>query len=181
MDGLSGGASIIAVISRAVQLGEAACKLAQFFATVEDAPNEIVRLRGMLSLVQAASMGAKTAIECQRRSHNDDIPGVEHIHNALSVCRAEVFMIETFLDRIGDVQSGTNRASRVVARLRLATKKDDIREHERQLGHTLGVLNVLLTANLMYTLDLPWPFLSLTNVGTVTRRILFLFSTESTG
>lgn len=90
-------------------------------------------------------------------------------------------MIETFLDRIGDVQSGTNRASRVVARLRLATKKDDIREHERQLGHTLGVLNVLLTANLMYTLDLPWPFLSLTNVGTVTRRILFLFSTESTG
>lgn len=47
MNGISGCASIVAVISLAIQLGEAACKLAQFFATVEDAPNEIVRLRDM--------------------------------------------------------------------------------------------------------------------------------------
>lgn len=90
-------------------------------------------------------------------------------------------MIKTFLDRIGDVQQGPNRTARIVARLRLTTKKDDIREYERQLGQTLGVLNVLLTVNLMYALYFTWLRLSLIGLGTIPRRVPSWFSIESIG
>jgi hypothetical protein len=149
MDGISAGASIIGVISLAMQLSSAAWTVARLLDTITDAPSEVVRLKDLLDLVHVTSIGVRNALQCQRRLHGDTIPGTEHIRNALAVCQRKLALIQSVLNRVENVERGRTLVSRSWARFRLAVKKDEIAVLERQLGQALDVLNVLLTTNLM--------------------------------
>jgi hypothetical protein len=155
MDGLSAATGIAGVISLAIQLGQTAITLVKFFDTISDAPNEVIRLRDLLRLIYATSSGVRNALECQRRLHGGTVAGAEDICDALTVCQRKLALIQDLLDKTENVQCGRTLVSRSWAKFRLAGKKDTISEFERQLGQGLDVLNVLLTANLMYGIDFP--------------------------
>ena len=53
MDGLSGGASVFAVVSLAIQLQESITKLIEFWKAVQNAPSSISALLGELKTVSA--------------------------------------------------------------------------------------------------------------------------------
>ncbi len=149
MDGLSAAASVAGVLSLAIQLAQSAHSLIDFLNTFTDAPNEVVRLRDLLRLVHVASVGVRNAVECQRRLYSDVLPGTADIYEALAVCQGKLVAIRGRLDRVEHVERGRTLVSRSWARFRLALEKDYILELERQLNYALGILNVLLTTNLM--------------------------------
>ncbi len=149
MDGLSAAASVAGVLSLAIQLAQSASSLIDFLNTFTDAPNEVIRLRDLLRLIHAASVGVRNAVEYQRNLHGDVVPSAANIFEALTVCQDRVVAIRGRLDRIENVEHGRTLVSRSWARFRLAVKKDYILELERQLSQALSVLNVLLTTNLM--------------------------------
>lgn len=149
MDGISAVASVAGVVSLAMQISSATHTLVKFLGTISDAPKEVVRLKDMLNLVHIASVGVKKALEYQARLHGDNIEGIQSIHDVLEVCQKKLSLIQSVLDRVENIERGRNLVSRSWARFRLAVKKEDIVDFEKQLGHALGVLNVQLSTNLM--------------------------------
>lgn len=74
MDELSTGASVIAVISLAAQLGAGAHTVTTFFSTVSDATAAIQRLESLLDQIYAITTCVRNALDYQRKLH-----GEEHI------------------------------------------------------------------------------------------------------
>ncbi|KAF0324824.1 hypothetical protein GQ607_007995, partial [Colletotrichum asianum] len=138
MDGLSVAASIVRVISLAMQLSQATRKLIAFLDTVKEEPHEINRLKEVLKLVYSMAIGVANALEYQRKRLGDLAPGYNHLHDVLAVC----------LRRISSIQDITGKSHTS------QTQGDEILELERQLGLALQVLNVALTTSLFYN-DLP--------------------------
>jgi len=151
MDGLSAGASVIAVISLVVQLGGAAHDLVKFLETMSDAPSEIKRLRDLLGMVFAVSTGVRNVLEGQRRLHGDCVPIEEAIHTALLDCQRTILQIQDLVNKVdtGKAGSGRHMVSRSWARLRMTLKKDEVAELETKLGQALQMLNLTLTMILM--------------------------------
>lgn len=87
MDGLSAAASVIGVVSLAVQLAGGAHTLLKFFNTISDAPAEINRLQDLLTQIHAMMIGIQNAFQCQRQLHGDGAPVASDIHKALFICQ----------------------------------------------------------------------------------------------
>ena len=150
MDGLSAAASVIGVVSLAVQLAGGAHTLLKFFETISDAPAEINRLQDLLTQIHVMMIGIQSAFQCQRQLHDDGAPAASDIYKALLMCQEKVLSFCKILDEAEKGQRGRNGIIfRKWAHFKLALKKDDIRDLERQLGHTLQVLHISLTVNLM--------------------------------
>ncbi|KAJ5248964.1 hypothetical protein N7468_000415 [Penicillium chermesinum] len=149
MDGLSGAASVIAVISLAVQLGSGAHTLYQFLETISDAPAELHRLQSTLSQIKAIAFGIQNALEYQRRIHGDGVPVAGDILNSLVSCEERVQQITDIVNKADGTHRGLTGVSRKWARFKVALKKERVQELEQQLGNSLQVLNVLMTTNLM--------------------------------
>ncbi|KAH8888106.1 hypothetical protein GQ53DRAFT_826667 [Thozetella sp. PMI_491] len=150
MDGLSAAASVAGVLSLAIQLAQSTRSLIDFLNTFTDAPNEVIRLRDLLQLIHAMSVGVQNAVECQRRLYNGVVPGAADIHKALGVCQGRLVVIRDRLNRIENVERGRTLVSRSWARFRFALEKDCILDLERKLNQALSILNVMLTTNLMH-------------------------------
>jgi hypothetical protein len=151
-DGLSAAASVLAVISLAMQLGGAARDLVSFLDTISDAPKEVTRLRDLLNLIYASSAGIRNALEHQQRLQADPhqlIPGAENVRDALLDCQSKLRLISELLDKVGDARRGQALIRRSWPRFRLAMKKEDVLEFERQLGLSLQILNISLTTTFM--------------------------------
>ncbi|KAK1840579.1 hypothetical protein CCHR01_16803 [Colletotrichum chrysophilum] len=154
MDGLSAAASIVGVISLAMQLSQATRKLITFLDTVKEAPHEINRLKELLQLVYSMAIGVVNALEYQRKRLGDLAPGYNHLHDVLAVCLRRISSIQDITGKSHISQTQGNLSLKSWARLRLSLKGEEILELERQLGLSLQVLNVSLTTSLFYN-DLP--------------------------
>jgi hypothetical protein len=99
MDGLSTGASVIAVVSLAAQLGAGAHTLIKFLETVSDAPAEIQRLENLLDQIYAIATCVRNALEHQRRLHGNEHILADDIHTSLLNCHKKVQRIERLVDR----------------------------------------------------------------------------------
>ena len=150
MDGLSAGAGVLAVISLALQVGKAAQELVQFFNTISDAPNEVTRLKEQTSRIYCISTGLTNALEHQRKLHGGAIPGTDSIREALISCLGRLGSVQAVLKKIDGSKYGRKTVARYWAQFKLAVKKDDVLEFERQLGLDLMSLNALLTTNMMW-------------------------------
>lgn len=150
MDGLSVAASVIGVISLAVQLAGGAHKLLKFLETISDATAEINRLKDLLTQIHVMMIGIQSAFQCQRQLRGGGAPVASDIQKALLICQEKVLSFCKVLNKAERSQRGRNAILfRKWAHFKLALKKDDIRDLERQLGHTLHVLHISLTVNLM--------------------------------
>lgn len=149
MDGLSVAASIVGVISLAMQLSQATRKLIAFLDTVKEAPHEINCLKELLKLVYSMAIGVVNALEYQRKRLGDLAPGYNHLHDVLAVCLRRISSIQDMTGKSHISQTQGKSSLKIWARLRLSLKGDEILELERQLGLSLQVLNVALTTSLL--------------------------------
>lgn len=150
MDGLSATASVIGVVSLAVQLAGGAHALLKFLETISDAPAEINRLQDLLTQIHAMVNSIQNAFQCQRQLHGDGAPVASDIYKALLICQKKIQPLCKILDKAENSQRGRNAIIfRKWAHFKLALKKEDISDLEQQLGHTLQVLHISLTINLM--------------------------------
>ncbi|KAJ5889904.1 hypothetical protein N7504_010714 [Penicillium tannophilum] len=121
MDGLSAAASVIGVVSLAVQLADGAHTLLKFLKNISDAPAEIYRLQDLLTQIDAMMISIQNAFQYQRQLHGDGAPVAS--------------------DTTGHSSSARKKSSLFAryswAHFKLALKKEDIVDLEQQLGHTL--------------------------------------------
>ncbi|GLI78870.1 hypothetical protein PoHVEF18_007192 [Penicillium ochrochloron] len=146
MDGLNAGASVIAVISLAAQLGAGAHTLIKFLNTVSDAPAEIQRLESVLDQIYAIATCVRNALEYQRKLHGDKHILADDIQISLLNCQKKVQGIEHIVDRFKETEKGRSVASRKWTSLKLALK-EDVLELERQLGLAIQILDISLTTH----------------------------------
>lgn len=147
MDGLSAGASVIAVVSLAAQIGAGAHTLIKFLETVSDAPAEVHRLESLLGQIYAMATCVRNALEYQRRLHGDKLVLADDIHVCLLNCQKKVQRIERIVEQFKETERGRTVVSRKWAWFKLALKKEDVLEIERQLGQAIQILNISLTTH----------------------------------
>jgi hypothetical protein len=147
MDGLSAGASVIAVVSLAAQLGAGTHTLIKFLETVSDAPAEVHRLESLLDQIYAIATCVRNALEYQHKLHGDKHILAEDIHASLLNCQKKVQRIEWIVDEFKGNETSRTVVSRRWASFKLAWKKEDIPELERQLGQAIQILDISLTAH----------------------------------
>lgn len=153
MDPLSGIASIFSVISLAFQLGQTALGIKRLIETISNAPFEVIRLRDVIFHLHIIADGVTTLLDRQQTLHNEDSPISCDLHHALKTCQNKLELIENVLRRADEFKKG-RIVSRYWANLRLACKKGQIEELERQLEQAILILNVVITTNLMYNYSL---------------------------
>jgi hypothetical protein len=147
MEGLSAGASVLAVISLAAQLGAGAHTLIKFLQTVSDAPTEIQRLESLLDQIYAIATCVRTALECQRKLHGDKRIPADDIHASLLNCQKQIQKIERIVDRFKETENGRSVVSRKWASFELALKNKDVLKLERQLGQAIQLLDIAITTH----------------------------------
>ena len=106
MDGLSAGASVIAVISLTAQVGAGAHTLVKFIQTFSDAPTEIQRLESLLDQIYAIAACVRNALEHQSKLHGDKHILADDIHTSLLNCQKKVQRIEKVVDRFKELRVG---------------------------------------------------------------------------
>ncbi|KAL8419075.1 hypothetical protein RB594_002324 [Gaeumannomyces avenae] len=151
MEALGAAASVIGVISLAIQLCGGARQLVEFLGTIDDAPGEVIRLRDLISLVHSIAAGVRNMLEHQRQLLGDSTFGLETIHDALRACQQRIENIRSAIEKTGVILGQeSSLVKRNWCRFKLAIKKDAIESLERQLGHALQALNLSLTINAMW-------------------------------
>lgn len=92
----------------------------------------------------------QNAFQYQRQLHGDGAPVASDIHKALLICQKKV---QSFCKILGKAENSQHSRNAIIfrkwAHFKLALKKEDIVDLEQQLGHTLQVLHISLTINLM--------------------------------
>ncbi|KAF6812746.1 hypothetical protein CPLU01_14820 [Colletotrichum plurivorum] len=150
MDGLSVAASVVGLVSLAMQLSQTTRKLIAFLDTIHDAPSEVVRLNGLLKMIFAMTANIINALENQGWGRSGYVPGREHIYEILVVCLQRLSPIQEALNKTESFSLGSGGiASRSWVKVKLAMKKEEILEMERQLEQALMVLNVSLTTTVL--------------------------------
>lgn len=145
MEGLGAGASVLAVISLAAQLGAGAHTLIKFLQTVSDAPTEIHRLESLLDQIYAMATCVRIALENQRKLHGDKHILADNIQTSLLNCQKKVQRIERIVDRFKATENGRSVVSRKWASFKLALKKGDVLELERQLDQANHILSIAIS------------------------------------
>ena len=135
MDGLSGAASGIAVISLAIQLGDSIKKLCEFWTSVKEAPDDVRTITADLQLLSSLLTGIAS-----EEQHFPDPTLVI----ALKACYDNV----TKLVRIAnDMESGFASKKpriRIWTAFRAAIKGESIRKSQRILGGLKSTLTLAL-------------------------------------
>jgi len=149
MDPFTAASGVIGVVGVAVQLAQTASAIISFLEMVADAPEEVTRLTGLVKAIHAGSARMRDALKGQREINDEDKSECNEIFGALDECQKRLVKVQRLLNKVGDLQSRQTMVARNWAKLKMASKKDDIIEIERQLGRDLDVMNYLLTSNIM--------------------------------
>ena len=148
MDGLSAAASGIAVVSLAIQLIDSVRDVRRFLKRVSDAPKELKRLLGLLEQLELILENIGDLIERQNAQYDDhDAPISRSVLKTLKTCEEKLLVLENIVDATRKASS-SNRTTRSLGSFKLACKKHDIEEFERELQETVSVLNLAMTVNL---------------------------------
>ncbi|KAI9794722.1 MAG: hypothetical protein M1833_007379 [Piccolia ochrophora] len=146
MDGLSGAGSGIAVLTLAIQLASSVQNVQRFFRGVTNAPKEVERLVDLLGLLELTLDGIKDLLEGQTQRYGVPDPSPA-IPRALGMCRQHVGLLEAIVDKAKLCCGKPNTRRRTWASLKLALKKRDMDDFERQLQQAFSTLHMTLTIN----------------------------------
>jgi hypothetical protein len=151
MDPLSGAASIIAVISLALQLAGTAQDIRNFTLSVQDAPKELDRLASQLDQFSRIASSIEIVLERQQELGHDINSDIrQNIFGALQLCNQEMIKMGELVEKARKLENGQTKLSRAWGSVRLAFKKEYIEKLEAKLAQSIPALGVSLTLNLTW-------------------------------
>ena len=149
MDGLSAAASGIAVVSLALQLVGSVREIHRFLHSRSDAPEELKRLLDLLEQLEFILEQVGKLVQTQRGNRRLEESGVlKSVIRAISTCESKLAMLEGVVEATKRVSADSSRARRTLASIKLACKKNDIREMEQKLNEAVNLLGLTMMANL---------------------------------
>ena len=124
---MDGVASAFAVVSLAIQLVETGEKISKFLTSVQDAPNEVVKMGQTLDQLNSTLKQVSSLLEQQYLTLR--LPGSPiHIMNALQNCEKKIRTLDGVIQIAKTNMDHRNRLYRSWAAMKLVLKKEEIRE-----------------------------------------------------
>ena len=139
-------ASAFAVVSLAVQVVETGEKISQFLTSVQDAPNEVVKLGQTLDLLNGTLKQVTYLLEQQYRTLSLPCSSV-HITNALENCEKRIKTLDGVIQKAKTNMDHRNRVHRSWAAMRFLWKKEEIQEMRNQLRDAEAGLQTAMLSN----------------------------------
>ncbi|TLD28963.1 hypothetical protein PspLS_04254 [Pyricularia sp. CBS 133598] len=144
MEALAAGASIIGVISLAIQLIEVSTKFLSFYDSISNTAKELSYLKGLIFQVRFVAVGVQNIFGEYQRAHGDGgriISLVPGIHVALQDCFTIVTEIQNVIDKAG---------TRLWSKVEFARKQQNIARYEQRLGLALQFFHTNLSMASMF-------------------------------
>jgi DNA repair ATPase RecN len=138
MDGLSAASSGIAVVSLAIQLVDSVRDIRRFFRTLKDAPEELGRLLDLLEHMELM-------LETIRKLVDPDSDISPSVLKAIQNCENALNKLDALIQKVKRNSSAQNPLKRSLGFFRLACKKQEVEEIEKQLDRAVGNLNMVMT------------------------------------
>jgi heme exporter protein D len=148
MDGLSGAASVIGVVSLTIQLVETVKQARELFNDARDASSEVQRLHAALLNIQTM---LETMQEALRLQEGRLLPCsfISSVRTALESCKHTLAPLESFLqESTNRIHDKSRRWQYTTAKLRVAVKKKDVTQMESKLQMAMMVLQTAMICNI---------------------------------
>lgn len=148
MEGISGAASCIAVVSLAIQLITATRDIRSFFNEIVGAPSEIQRLALELSRLANILRDIQVVIEMQQLQDGAPCPPPSLL-TALEACRDQLSMIHAITSSAERRWIGSGKICKHWKSFKIAFKMKDIERFQQHLHQTMHALTTSIAMNLM--------------------------------
>lgn len=145
MDPISGVASVVAIISLAVQLGECAIKAKGFLDAISYSSSEVLRLRRIVDQSHLIADSVRKVLETDRQQRKGSQQYSESVYTSLAMCLDIVGHIESITSKAKKVHQEKRPLSRAWAQFRMACKQGYIETLERKFYGSIAILNVTLS------------------------------------
>ena len=136
MDGLSGAASAIAVVSLAIQLGDSVKKLCEFWASVKEAPDDVRAITADLQLLSSVLAGIAS-----EEQHFEPDPTLV---TALKVCGENVTKLARIANDMEPGFASKKPRIRIWPAFRAAVKGESIQKSQNILEGLKSTLTLAL-------------------------------------
>jgi hypothetical protein len=146
MDPISGVASIFAIISLAIQLGESAIGLKTFLDSIHDAPARIRRLKSSIELLIDISNNVRSLLDHQICQGEANHRLIQSIYRSLQSCEDKIDLIKDALLLINTTENA-NPVLRGWVNIRLACRSKDLEVFADQLDLAINMLGANLSIN----------------------------------
>ena len=144
MDGVSGA---FAVVSLALQLLDSVQEARTFLKDIQNAPKELIRLGETLAQLDSVLGYVSNLLEQQLLTLR--LPGTPtFIIGALRDCARRMEPLRTIIHEARVPVSQARRMKRAWASTKLASKKEDLQQLERQMRDAISDLQLAITGNL---------------------------------
>ena len=146
MDGLSGAASAIAIVSLAVQLIDTVQEISKFLRNVQDAPIEVLRLLETLEQLHGTLYYVRQLIEHQFLVLR--LPGSPVlITKAMENCEKQIKALETVVWKAKRSIGHQHMLRRTWSSMKVVAKKQDIKDIQCRLRDAKMDLQFALSSN----------------------------------
>ena len=146
MDGLSGAASAIAIVSLAVQLVDTVQEISKFLKNVQDAPKEVLRLVETLDQLQGTLDNVRQLIDHQFLVLR--LPGSPvFITKAMENCEKQIKALETVVWKAKKSLGHRHMVRRTWSSIKTVAKKPDIEDIQCRLRDAKMDLQFALSSN----------------------------------
>lgn len=133
MDGLSGGASVFAVVSLAIQLQESITKLIEFWKAVQNAPSSISALLGELKTV--------SAVLASSRPSNGDVELDGLAERVRQICEDKISLLRSKVADPARALTSSSRFKRNLGSIRIVLKQTEIESIQTDIERALSLLS----------------------------------------
>lgn len=146
MEGLSGAASAIAIVSLAVQLVDTVQEIRKFLKNVQDAPTEVLRLLETLDQLQGTLDNVRQLIDHQFLVLR--LPGSPvFITKAMENCEKQIKALETLVCKAKRSLRHQDIVRRTWSSMKIVAKKQDIEDIQCRLRDVKMDLQFALSSN----------------------------------
>ena len=146
MDGLSGAASAIALVSLALQLVDTVQEISKFLKNIQDAPEEMLRLLETLEQLQGTLDNVRQRVDQQFLVLR--LPGSPVlIAKAMANCERHIKALETVVCKAKRSLGHQHMLRRTWSSMKLVAKKQDIEDIQCRLRDAKMDLQFALSSN----------------------------------
>ena len=138
MDGLSAVASGMGVASLAIQLVDSVREIRRFFRALKDAPEELSRLLDLLDHMELMLGYIVKLVD----PDSDISPSVL---KAIQTCETALNQLDVLIQKVKRSSAAQASLKRSLGFFRLACKKQEVEEIEKQLDRAVSNLNMVMT------------------------------------
>jgi len=138
MDGLSAAASGMAVASLAIQLVDSVRKIRRFFRTLKGAPEELHRLLDLLEHMELM-------LDHIGKMADPDSDISPSVLKAIQTCEKALSKLGAIIQKVKRDSSAQSPLKKSLGFFKLACKKEEVEEIERQVDRDVNNLNLVMT------------------------------------